>query len=448
MNDLFQIGSTGLAAYRTALSAIGDNVANAETPGYARRSVHMEQLNVFSPRSPTFREHSIFSGVEVASVERAWDAFRAADARLTASASGHAQTRKQWLTSIETALDDGPTGIGQSITGFFHAAEILAGSPSDLPSRAATLAKLDEFTIAVRRTADGIERISESIGEAADLEVEALNKDIQALAKVNSGLRQSIPGNNARAALEDQRDRLIDSIAGRIDVRATIQGDGSAVLTLARATGVTLVDTASHGVVQVTHALDGRLSLEFSANGVSSPLPATAGNLAGLVDVAATTADRRNTLTDMVSDFVDELNTWSQAGTDLNGDPGAPLLSMPGSPLTLTLLATDPALIAAAAGGEDNGNLLTLTDLRGPQGIESRWNGLVASQAHALSAAKAESSAASNRRDNAYAALDEVTGVDLDREAAELMRYQQAYNGAARVIQVAREIVDSILNIF
>ena len=448
MNDLFYIGSTGLSAYRTALTAIGENVANSETPGYSRRSVNLHQLNVFSARSPTYREESLFAGVEVASVERAWDAFRAADARLAASSAGSASVRKQWLTSLETALDDGETGIGKSITGFFNAAISLAATPDDLPSRTAMLAKLGDFAAAVRETTNGINRISDSIGNAADLEVEALNGDLQALAEANSALRQSKPGNNARAALEDQRDRLIDSIAKRINVSVALDEHGAATLTLAGVAGVTLIDEAGQAVIKVNHALDGRLSLELVANGNSTPLPAMAGYLAGLVDVAATTADRRTALTAMVTDFTNAINTWSANGTDLNGNPGGQLLSMPGGPATLSLLVSDPALIAAAAGGDDNGNLLTLDTLRGVQGIEARWSALVAAQAHSLSAAKAEDSSASSRRDNAYAALDELTGVDPDREAAELLRYQQAYNGAARIIQVARDTVDTILNLF
>ena len=63
-----------------------------------------------------------------------------------------------------------------------------------------------------------------------------------------------------------------------------------------------------------------------------------------------------------------------------------------------------------------------------------------------LASAKAEAAAAATWRDNSYAALDEVTGVDLDTEAAELLRYQQAYNASARIIQVARETIQALFD--
>lgn len=71
---------------------------------------------------------------------------------------------------------------------------------------------------------------------------------------------------------------------------------------------------------------------------------------------------------------------------------------------------------------------------------------MVAAHAQTVSAAKAQDSAASTRRDGALAARAELSGVDLDHEAAELLRFQQAYQGSARVIQVARDTFQSILS--
>jgi flagellar hook-associated protein 1 FlgK len=65
-----------------------------------------------------------------------------------------------------------------------------------------------------------------------------------------------------------------------------------------------------------------------------------------------------------------------------------------------------------------------------------------------LSAARSEASAASTRRDNSFAARDETAGIDLDREAADLMRFQQAYSASAKIIQAGRDTLQSILDLF
>jgi len=126
VTDLLGIGSSALAAYRDALSAVGENVANAQTPGYARRRVVLEESTTVASGDLAYRSQITFNGVTATGVARAWDQFKAAEARNSASAAGRADVRQQWLTSVESALDDGPAGVGSSITGFFSAAASLA----------------------------------------------------------------------------------------------------------------------------------------------------------------------------------------------------------------------------------------------------------------------------------------------------------------------------------
>jgi flagellar hook-associated protein 1 FlgK len=90
--------------------------------------------------------------------------------------------------------------------------------------------------------------------------------------------------------------------------------------------------------------------------------------------------------------------------------------------------------------------MLAFATLRGSGGTEQGWAQMVAAHAQTVSSARAEDAAASNRREGAMAARDELAAVDLDHEAAELLRFQQAYEGSARVIQVARETFQAILS--
>ena len=114
----------------------------------------------------------------------------------------------------------------------------------------------------------------------------------------------------------------------------------------------------------------------------------------------------------------------------------------------MQVLTSDPAAVPARNAASGNGNLLALPALRETGGYEAQWGIIVSGNAQALASARSEAAAASSWRDNAFAALDEVTGVDLDREAADLLRYQQAYNAASRVIQVARDTVNAIFELF
>lgn len=447
MSDLLGIGSSALLAYRSALSAVGENVANAQTPGYARRRVVLQEMSVVSAGDFGYRPQVTFNGVTAAGVARAWDSFKAAEARFAASADGRASVRQQWLSGVETALGDGVAGVGSAMTGFFTSVASLASDPGDTLGRRSVLSALDNVASAFRTSGRALARLSDGVGQAAQIEVASLNDALRALHEVNGALGPAERGGSARASLEDQRDRLIDFIAEKIDVNVAIAADGRATLSAGSDQSLALLSGDRPGLVLLAHAADGRLSLQISSNGTPTPLPAASGKLAGLVDVAQNIADRRAALDALAVDFTAMVNGWSAGGEDANGNPGAALMNAAGGAANMQSLVTDPDLVPAAdAGGTPNGNLLALDAIRDASRVEDRWGALVSANAQLLASAGAEASATAAWRDNAYAALDEITGVDLDTEAAELLRYQQAYNASARIIQVARETIQALFD--
>lgn len=106
---------------------------------------------------------------------------------------------------------------------------------------------------------------------------------------------------------------------------------------------------------------------------------------------------------------------------------------------SFTVAATKP-------GSRDNGNLELLASLRKSGGFETRANELVSSNASALAAKRQVADAQGAILEGAAAARDAVTGVNLDQEAVDLMRFQQAYQASSRIIQVSRDIFQSILD--
>ena len=447
MSDLLDIGSSGLRAYRHALNAVGENVANAESVGYSRRSVRLVQTQVSGGADLIYRQPIVFNGVTPAGVVRAWDSFRATEARYAASSDGRAAVRSQWLTSIEAALNDGAAGVGQSIGRFFDTATSLSPTPDEPLGRAAMLLALEDVAGAFRNTAGALQRVGEGIRSSAAIDVDAVNRALESIHEINGTIRAATNG-SARASLEDDRDKLIDQIAERLDISAEIAGDGTATLRLAGAPSAVLLSGPGTGYLTMAVAADGRLSVQLTFNGTTVPLPISDGRLAGLADMASQNADRRAALDVLAADFTAGVNAWSAGGIDGNGNPGADLLGAPAGAASIQVLTGDPADIPARNAAAANGNLLALPALRESAGFEASWGVIVSGNAQALASARSEAAAASSWKDNAFAALDEVTGVDLDREAADLLRYQQAYNAASRVIQVARDTVNAIFELF
>ncbi|NJC34770.1 flagellar hook-associated protein 1 FlgK [Sphingomonas jejuensis] len=100
---------------------------------------------------------------------------------------------------------------------------------------------------------------------------------------------------------------------------------------------------------------------------------------------------------------------------------------------------------ATGAASRDNSNLAGLATLRTADGPERSFAALVTGNASQLAAKRTIAEAQVAIRDGAVSARDAISGVNLDTEAVELLRFQQAYSASSRVIQVAREMFDSIL---
>jgi flagellar hook-associated protein 1 FlgK len=452
MSDLLGIGASGVRAYGAALAAVGNNVSNADTPGYTRRQVTLEQNTSANATQLYYTNKVQFGGVVTANVTRAWDDYQAAAARTATSEAGEAGAKSTWLSNAETALNDTSTGVGQSATAFFNAGDTLASDPSNTGNRQAFLAALDQTAEAFRTTAGALAQTSSGIATAAQTSVQTVNSDLDALDKVNASLRNAVSGSSSQADLEDQRDRLIDDLSSQVGVNVSLDSSGAASVTLA-SSGLQLTGSINgNGAgARLTMAVGstGTLSMQAVTNGSSQPVSNLGGTLGGLVSSAQTVSDRRASLDKMASDFVAAVNGWNASGTTAAGAAGSPLLSG-SSAATIASATSDPAAIAAreSNAGTANGNLLSLSALRGGSGLEQTWSAMVTDQGQIVSAANSASTAASTAKDSALSARDTSSGVDLDSEAADMIRYQQAYNGAAKVIQVAQETMQSILDLF
>lgn len=450
MSDLLNIGRSGVIAYRAALSTVGENVSNVETEGYTRRTVVLKESAVSSANDYHYRTSAVFGGVSVGAVQRVFDNYRSSYARLATSQASRADVKATWLGTAEGALDDSQVGLGVKMGSLFTSAEALSADVTSDTGRRTLLNALSEVANQFNNTSASLEAAAEGVASSAQATVEKLNADLQLLADINVSLSRATPGSAGMALLQDRRDATLQRISGAIGVNVHLENDGRADVTVIGNDTVKLVDSAKMrgGLVGLIQSNDGRLSLVASGYGPEAPISPQTGALAGYVDVANTIATRRDALDDVAATFADIVNDWNQAGLDQDGNAGVALMSGT-TAATIAVTTSNTRLIAAASSaGVANGNALALKDARNSSGPEAKWTLLVATHAQSVNAAKAEQSAASSQKDGALQQLDEVTGVDLDVEAAQLLRFQQAYSGSARIIQVARETLQEIFGLF
>jgi flagellar hook-associated protein 1 len=445
MSDMLSIGASGLRAYQTALTTVSENIANAGSPGYSKRVANIREVAAASsPMTGTING----LGSAVSGVSRAGDMFRAAEVRTASSDLARTEAGATWLERIEGALSG--DRLGDRLTQFFTSARAVAADPSAVAPRAAMLEAASSVAASFAATGNALAGAAAELDASADAAVTQLNGLAAALAKVNAGLGRTAPGSSGSASLLDQRDQLLESMSALTDVDVSLDGVGRALVRVGGASGPVLVQGDSAATVTYVRGDEGQATFAAHRDGQVTSFAPFAGALSGMADGAQRIATARADIDALSGAFANGVNAVQAQGRDLNGTAGAPMFEIgdPASQLTLSLV--DPRGIAAAGVGggmRDNSNLSALEGLRGSGGYETRVTDMVTTNAAALVARRTVSEAQTSIRDSAVASRDAASGVNLDEEAVDLLRFQQAYQASSRVIQIARETFQSILDI-
>ena len=134
-SDLFTIGSSGVKAARTALEITSQNIANAATDGYIRRSVRLSEMA--GPGSWLRVSDLSLSGVRVDGIGRNADLFRQVEVRRTGGDAARASTELRGFENIEAALEQ--SALFPALTGFEASLQRLSSDPVNPSLRAAVL---------------------------------------------------------------------------------------------------------------------------------------------------------------------------------------------------------------------------------------------------------------------------------------------------------------------
>lgn len=440
--DLYAIGTSGLRAFRAQMGAISENIANASSEGYNRRTVTLRESSVSAVVQPLYISRADFGGTEIDGTVRANDPYLDATARQTGMSLANANTRLRWLTDIETALSDDTLGVGGSLSTMFGAIDRLAASPRDTALRTNMIYGIEQVVTAFHNSSNALNSMLQGAYTTAQGSVTSVNDSLNALARINDSLLRSQPGTSAHAQLLDSRDVEVAKITQALNVSVSFDANQAAVIAY---DGQTVLQGQTAGSFSVNQNANGTLTLELNGANVAAP---TDGSLGGLFSSAGVTRQRLDSLDALAVQFAGDMNAWHAQGLTDAGAAGGALVSVGTTAASLTLVISNASQIAAATSdGRLNGNLIDITGVRGAGSVEQGWTTLVTAHGSLLNTTKTEAEAALARDNNARAARDKVSGVDLDAEAADLLRVQQAYQAAAKVIQSAKQIVDTILQL-
>ena len=222
-SDLLSIALSGAKAARIALDVTAQNIANAGTSGYVRRSARTMEVSSSGGYGRT--SDISLSGVRVDRVVRNVDLFRQAEVRRTSADSARAGAEVSNLENIEAAVEQ--SRVFPALVEFDGALQRLAGDPSDPSLRAGVLEAARTMAGTFNIAANGLAGVASGVNFEATAEVAEVNTLATELARVNLRLARAADASSDQSTLLDQRDSLLQQISQYGDVAAAFSSDGT-----------------------------------------------------------------------------------------------------------------------------------------------------------------------------------------------------------------------------
>lgn len=281
-----------------------------------------------------------------------------------------------------------------------------------------------------------------------------MNRLTQEIANVNQQVASKTALGEEPGTLEDQRTELIKQLASKIDVFVTDTPDG---LTLTTVHGEPLIVAGQSYSLETSLGPDSKVLI--SANGTDLTSDLQGGELGGLLRARDQDIGSMQANVDAFAyQFAAAVNQAHRNGVDLNGNAGGDLFTIgttqAGAGGAIQLAITDPNALAGSADGTagDNTNFLALVGLQNLQIVDGKkpsdaYSGMVFQVGGAIANAKADQQAGEVVLNQLNDLRGAVSGVSLDEEAANLIRFQQAYEASARVIATINELLDTAVNL-
>jgi flagellar hook-associated protein 1 FlgK len=472
--------SSALTADQAILDTAGNNLANIDTPGYAREQVDL---------APVAGAGSLTSGagVMITSIQALTDAIYGAANVSALGTQGGAGQANEVYQSIESIFPEpSSTGLSAQIGKFFSDLQSLSANPGEAGAQQAVAA--DAQTIAGTFTSSSTQltqlagTLQTQVGTGVDDGgmLSQVNGLLGQIAQLNEGIVAGTAAGQDVNALGDQQRNAMNQLAGLIGATATTESNGAMTVRLG---GIELVSATAATELATTGSAGGA-DLQIVT---SSGAPVTAGGSIGANVQAVDTVlpGYQSRLSGVADALAQGINTLQAGGMDAAGDPGSAIAGgwggtvLPdifvnggsastytagtGSAATFSVspaFAADPSLLAtAAAPGPGNSNVIGTPTLdgtnaqamaalassaTGPDAVYQSFIGQLGTEAAAATAA---STTATSLASTAGTNLASVSGVNQNEEEITILSAQNAFQAASKAVTAIQTALQSLLQV-
>lgn len=461
--SILNIGTSALNAAQAALSTTSNNISNVNTEGYTRQRT--DQVSTPSHYNGNFY---LGTGVTITSVERIYNSFLATQVRSYTSQEGQQNTFLSYSRQVDDLLGSSELGISDGLDAFFGAVQEVANDPTSIAARKVMLTQGELLANRFNTLDSQLNQLSRNIDNDITVAVDDINNLSRGIAELNQAILEAEGSTQADPnELLDKRDHLINKLSEYVSVSTVQQSNGTVNIFVGNGQGLVVGSTQVDLNTISDNSYDPpRLNIGFGPTQIDITNQVAGGSLGGALQFRNDIIDdTRNELNLLAESMVTAFNNVHTNGFDLDGNAGGNFFDPAAiTAADINVVITDPRLIAASSGVNtgtgNNENALALVDLQtdnsvvqvsaGPpvvtRSLSDQYAVIVSDVATRTRQAEVSQEAQQALLQQTKQRFDSVSGVNLDEEAANLIKFQQAYQAASQIIVVSNTIFDSLIN--
>lgn len=467
LGSLFGRALDGINVSAAGMNTVSNNIANVNTKGYARQQF-VQGTRAFTSAG------GIGGGVIALGISNIVDPFVERQLLNESSEFGKFEGRRLSLSNLENIFyESDDEGIGSALSQFFNSWSELSSDPANATLRRGVLESGSLLASRLNSAHTQVQNLRQNSSNAIDVKVGEINSYLQQLAQLNSAVRTA-PDDAGRLEVKNQRQLVLRQLSKEVNINYFENSNEEVVVQLV-GTGVTLVASNQFATLSTQDNLSegGTMSINTSiAGGGSGTLDVTSfitgGTLGGQLTDRNTTFNQAITdLNNLAYQVASDVNAIHANGYGLDNTDGraffTPLANATGAAAAISVdaqILVDTDRIAAAqdapsvSGVGDNRMVLQIIELQnqlrmdgGSKTYSQFFGGVVGAIGVQAGSINSNFEAQNNLLNRLEQQRENISGVNLDEEAADLIKYQRAFEGSARVLAAANEILDTLLGL-
>ena len=449
------VAQSGLAAQKRAMEVLGYNVAHANDPTYKRQRVVVNEGMVVaqSQEAGIGGAMSIGTGVSTSDIERVRDTL--VESRLRDASQGAAQWdyMSSTMKQIEAAIGEpSDSGLQTNLDKFWSSWTAVSNTPDDLAVRNNLLQDTQTMCQQIQYVYSQMGNIKQDVNSALQDRVGNVNLIANQISQLNTEIGTLQSGQMPVNDLLNRRDALVMDLSKIVSINQTGEDPSNFIISIG---GRVLVQGTK--VNELESKLDANNNATVTWKDDGKDVLFSGGEMKAMTDIRDNMIpDYMAQLDNVASTLVTQVNTLHRTGKDYTGADGGDFFKVGTTAANITLddnIIGNPKLIAASGDGKigDNSVALDIVDLKNTQvsnglTIDQIYSNFVSSVASSTSVADTQSSAHQLTAEQYTQQQQSVSGVSLDEEMGNMIKFQQAYNAASRSLTAMDDMLSTLID--